>query len=224
LQKALVKYGIQHFCSVEPQPDGEGDNTYPEPRKIFVRYPSLFDQLSYLRAEIVLEVGARSLIEPTAVKEIKSLISENFDVDASLVNSKITTTVPEKTFLEKAFLLHEIFAGNGSMIADRKSRHLYDLEKMMDKDFAVKAVADNALWSSICRHRQIFTRVSGVDYSGDIRKKICLTPPLRVIDDWRQDYEKMQHTMIYGSSLSFDNLLKRMAALQDRFCELPAGQ
>jgi hypothetical protein len=31
----------------------------------------------------------------------------------------------------------------------------------------------------------------------------------QAINDWRQDYEKMQNTMIYGNSLSFDKLLKR---------------
>jgi hypothetical protein len=220
LQKAIEKYGIQNFCTVEPQPDGEGDGTYPEPRKIFVRYQSLFNPLSYLRTEIVLEIGARSLIEPNVASEIKSFISENFDIDTSLTHSKIITTIPEKTFLEKVFLLHEIFTGNGSMFADRKSRHLYDLEKMLNKDLAINAIADNELWNSIHHHRQIFTRMNGVDYSGDIRKNICLIPQPQVLDDWRKDYEKMQNTMIYGNSLSFDKLLRRMEELQTKFREL----
>jgi predicted nucleotidyltransferase component of viral defense system len=220
LQKAIEEYGIQNLCTVEPQPDGEGIGTHPEPRKIFIRYQSLFDPLSYLGAEIVLEIGARSLIEPNAASEINSFISENSGIDTSLVHSKIITTIPEKTFLEKSFLLHEIFTGKGLMIANRKSRHLYDLEKMFDRDFAIKAIADNELWNSIHHHRQIFTRVSGVDYSGDIRKNICLIPPPQVLDDWRKDYEKMQNTMIYGNSLSFDKLLKRIEELQKRFREL----
>ncbi|GHV29499.1 nucleotidyltransferase [Bacteroidia bacterium] len=217
LQQAIKKFGIQNFCTVEPQPDGEGDKTYPEPRKIFVRYQSLFDQLPYIRAEIVLEIGARSLIEPTAKSEVKSLISENFDIDTALVKSEIITAVPEKTFLEKAFLLHEIFSGGGSMLADHKSRHLYDLERMMDKDFAGKAIEDNELWNTIHHHREVFTRMNGVDYTPDIRNRICLVPPTQVLDDWRQDYEKMQNTMIYGDSLPFDKLLTRIEELQERF-------
>jgi hypothetical protein len=217
LQNAFEKYGIQNFCTIESQSDGKGDKTYPEPRKIFVRYQSLFDPLPYLKAEIVLEIGARSLIEPTAKSKIKSLISENYDINTSLVNPDIITAIPEKTFLEKAFLLHEIFTGGGSMIADRKSRHLYDLGKMLDKDIAVKAIADNELWNTILHHRQTFTRVTGIDYSADIRKNICLIPPQQIIDDWRQDYEKMQNTMIYGESLPFDELLKQMEELQRLF-------
>jgi hypothetical protein len=85
LQKTVEKYGLQNLCSIEPQPDGEGDKTYPEPRKIFIRYQSLFDSLPYVKAEIVLEIGARSLIEPTEKREVKSMISENLPIDTLLV-------------------------------------------------------------------------------------------------------------------------------------------
>jgi len=220
LQKTIEQYGIQNICTVEPQPDGEGDKTYPEPRKIFIRYQSLFDELPYLKNEIVLEIGARSLIEPTAKSKVTSLISENFDIDTALVKSEIITAVPEKTFIEKAFLLHEIFTASGQMITDRKSRHLYDLEKMMDKNFAVKALADNELWNTIHHHRQIFTRVSGIDYSQDIRKNICLVPPEGVIADWQQDYETMQRTMIYGKSLTFNELTNRIKQLEERIQQI----
>ncbi|MDR3286799.1 MAG: nucleotidyl transferase AbiEii/AbiGii toxin family protein [Prevotellaceae bacterium] len=217
LQNSINQYGIQNLCTVEPEPDDEGDKTYPEPRKIFVHYKSLFDNLGYLPSEIVLEIGARSLIEPTTANSVQSLISENYNIDTSLVNPNIITAVPEKTFLEKVFLLHEIFTGNGDMTADRKSRHFYDLEKMMNKNFAIQAIVNDELWNAIHHHREVFTRVTGVDYAQDIRRNICLIPPPQVINDWRQDYEKMQNTMIYGDSLSFDKLLKRMEELQERF-------
>ena len=73
LQDAVIEAGIHKLCSVESEPDGEGDKTYPEPRKIYVRYQSLFNELSYLKSEIILEVGARSLIEPTLLIRCKVL-------------------------------------------------------------------------------------------------------------------------------------------------------
>jgi hypothetical protein len=216
LQKAVEKHNLQNLCNIEPQPDGEGDKTYPEPRKIFIRYQSLFDTLPYVRTEIVLEISARSLIEPTAKSGIKSMISENLPIETSLANSQIITAVPEKTFIEKTFLLHEIFTCGGRMLANRKSRHLYDLEKMMDKDFAVKAISNDILWDTIHHHRKKFTHINGVDYSQDIRSKISLTPPEQVINDWKQDYEAMQNTMIYGNSLTFDELVNRIKQLEGR--------
>jgi predicted nucleotidyltransferase component of viral defense system len=216
LQNALEKYDLQNLCSIEPQPDGEGDKTYPEPRKIFIHYQSLFSSIPYVKAEIVLEIGARSLIEPTEKSEIKSLISENLPIETSLVNSQIITAVPEKTFIEKAFLLHEIFTCGGRMLANRKSRHLYDLEKMMDKEFAVTAISDNELWNTIRHHREKFTHINGVDYAQAIRSKISLIPPVEVFDNWQQDYEAMQNTMIYGNSLTFNKLIDRIKQLEER--------
>jgi len=216
LQKSIEKYNLQKFCDIEPQLNGEGDKTYPEPRRIFIRYQSLFDTLPYVKAEIVLEIGARSLIEPTEKSEVKSMISENLPIDTLLVNSLIITAVPEKTFVEKMFLLHEIFTCGERMFADKKSRHLYDLEKMMDKEFAIKVISNNKLWDTIRSHRERFTHINGVDYSQDIRSNICLIPPARVIDDWQQDYESMQDTMIYGKSLTFNELIDRVKKLEER--------
>jgi len=216
LQNIVNQYELQNCCSIEPEKDGEGDRTYPEPRKIFIRYRSLFDTLAYVKTEIVLEIGARSLIEPTEKHEVKSMISENLPIDTTLVNSPIITAVSEKTFIEKSFLLHEIFTCGGNMLANRKSRHLYDLEQMMDKELAAKAISDNKLWNTIHHHREKFTHINGVDYSQDIRPNICLIPPAQVIDDWRKDYEIMQNEMIYGKSLTFDELIDRMKQLETR--------
>lgn len=108
------------------------------PRKIFISYDSAFvdDIHSYMDTSVMLEIGARSLIEPTATAKVQSLISANSPVNSTLIDSDIITAAPEKTFLEKAFLLHELFATGHCDNANRKSRHLYDLECMMDKDFA----------------------------------------------------------------------------------------
>ena len=49
----------------------EGDSTYPEPRQIFIEYPSLFrESLDYIKPRVMLEIGFRSLIEPTTVTHV----------------------------------------------------------------------------------------------------------------------------------------------------------
>ena len=56
LQSGLEKYGLTSVLTVEVEPDGEGDSTYPEPRRIFVKYPSLLEErYGYLKNEVVLE-------------------------------------------------------------------------------------------------------------------------------------------------------------------------
>ena len=219
LVNAVKKYGLEEYLTIEAQPNGEGDKTYPEPRKIFIIYKSLFDtELSYVKPQIILETGARSLFEPTQKASINSMVSDAFPtIQTSVVKVEITTAVAAKTFLEKAFLLHELFTTNACFRAERKSRHLYDLEKMMDKEFAIGAIKDDELWNTIHHHRNVFTHVHDVDYSPDIRDRIVLVPPTEHFQTWAADYADMQSSMIYGDSLSFSELIERMRELETRF-------
>ena len=220
LRKEIDTYGLSEILSVDVEPEGEGDATYPEPRRIFISYPSLVEErYGYLTNEVVLEVGSRSLMEPVVSLRVKSLIETAFqNISTSLVNTVITTAAPAKTFVEKACLLHELFSvEHGEIPANRRSRHLYDLERMMDLDFAKEAMRDNALWESVLHHRSVFTSMKDVDYSVDFRKNIVLCPPAHILPDWEADYRQMCQTMIYGEKLPFANLLDRIKELENRF-------
>ena len=218
LKQVIENFGLQKYCTIVAQPNGEGDNTYPEPRKIEVFYQSLFSSIDYLQPKVVLEVGTRSLFEPTEPTQVKSLITSTFQqIETDMASVVITTASPAKTFLEKAFLLHELFTTQKGDKAERKSRHLYDLEKMMDEPFAKEAISNNELWKTIAHHRKLFTSVLGVDYTPDIRKRIQLIPPSNVVAIWEKDYQEMQESMIYGDSLPFDKLLERIHILENRF-------
>ena len=221
LQSALDKTGLASLCHMEVQPNGEGDATYPEPRVISLLYKSLYEQnvASYVQPMVKLEIGARSLIEPMEQFVCKSMVSEVLPIPDYTV-SAIHVAAPQKTFLEKVFLLHELFSiPRETIVANRRSRHLYDLERMMDKPFALAAVKDDELWEHIRQHRMAFTAMVGVDYEGGIRSRLCLTPPQPVLSDWEEDYRKMCQTMIYGDRLPFDKLMERMHELERRFRE-----
>jgi len=188
LQRAVTETGMEKWLLVEADPDGEGDGTYPEPRVIHIRYRSLFDEdLPYLHSEVKLEVGARSLLEPTAEATVTSIVEDALPISTIVKQVVIPTALAEKTFLEKAFLLHELFSSQTSREANRKSRHLYDLAQMMSTDIATRAIANDELWNTIHHHRELFTSMSGVDYTPDIRKRIRLLPPDDVMDDWYND-------------------------------------
>ena len=170
----------------------------------------------------MLEVGARSLMEPTIACQITSMIESSFPtISTSLVNPEIVTAAPAKTFVEKACLLHELFSiERDTIVANRRSRHLYDLERMMDLDFAKKAIEDNDLWQNVQHHRSVFTSMQNVDYSADFRKSIVLCPPERFLAVWETDYKQMCETMIYGNKLAFPQLIARIRELEDRLHKL----
>lgn len=74
MQEAMLRFGLDGL-KVKSEPDGEGDATYPEPRKLFIEYQSLFrESIDYIRPRVMLEIGARSLIEPATEVKIKSMV------------------------------------------------------------------------------------------------------------------------------------------------------
>lgn len=219
LCEAIASTPLYGLCEIEAQPDGVGDSTYPEPRIIYVKYASLFsDKIDYILPVVKIETGARSLLEPTMNVAINSLVDVALpSITTSLVDVEVRTAVAEKTFLEKCFLLHELFSRGVAVSANRRSRHLYDLHMMMRKGIDKRAVSDDELWNTIHHHRSTLTSISGVDYTPDIRSRIVLTPPAECVEDWKSDYQAMQGSMIYNNPPSFEELLQSMAELEMAF-------
>ena len=154
--------------------------------------------------------------EPRERIEIRPLIAEAYpDVFGELV-FPIYAVVPSRTFLEKAFLLHEEFQKENPRV-ERMTRHLYDLERLMDTDFGKAALADPRMYAEIVKHRSIFNTIRGVDYRTHHPSRIDFIPPEKLAEVWRRDYERMQEYFIYGDSLPYDRLIARMAELRDRF-------
>ncbi len=90
--------------------------------------------MPYLLPRILIEVGSRSLIEPFDKRSFTSMVGEHFK-GKEFADEKIMipSVNPQRTFLEKVFLLHEEFQLPTEKIkVERKSRHIYDLEKLMD--------------------------------------------------------------------------------------------
>lgn len=221
LVEAVNQTSLKDLCQIEPEPDGEGDATYPEPRSIFIRYKSVFDdKLDYIPPVVKIEAGARSLLEPYAETSITSIVEEALpSINTTISNVMVKTAIAEKTFLEKAFLLHELFSVNSKVEARRRSRHIYDLHMMLLQGIAEKAIPNNELWQTILHHRSTLTSMQGVDYTLDIRKHIQLVPPMECRDDWKRDYEIMIGAMIYGESPVFEVLMDSLKKIEEMFKE-----
>lgn len=101
--------------------------------------------------------------EPTEERYIHSLIGETFEEEDIDANCKIRTVVPTRTFLEKIFLLAEEFQKDKPRSV-RMSRHLYDLEKLMDTEYGREALADRTLYDAIVEHRRAYYALKYVNY------------------------------------------------------------
>ncbi len=215
LTRTLTEWKAIDECKLIAQPVKDSDK---DPQVIEIHYNSVIDTSEYLPQRVLIEVSSRSLMEPIEERKINSILSENFPLQSFVtVPFAIPTVLPQRTFLEKIFLLHEEFSQDAEKIRiDRLSRHLYDLEKLMDTEHGVEALKNTDLYNNIVAHREKFNPLRGLEYSNHIPNKICIIPPDTVKKDYEIDYEAMTSFMIYGDLLKFDQLMKRLLELQTR--------
>ncbi len=198
------------------QPGGVADR---DPQILELHYHSVLEADGYLTEKVIIEIGARSLMEPASDRNIHSIIGAVMpNRPFSGIPFTVLTVDPKRTFLEKIFLLHEEFSKpQEKMRHERMSRHLYDLEKLMDTEFGITAIKDPELYNLIVQHRAKYTAIRGLDYKNHAPEIINFVPPTEVLAQWERDYELMQRSMIYGKSLSFTALMNRLEELKQRF-------
>lgn len=215
LTKTLTEWKAIEECKLIAQPVKDSDK---DPQVIEIHYNSVIDTSEYLPQRVLIEVSSRSLMEPIEERKINSILSDNFSQQSfATAPIAIPTVLPQRTFLEKVFLLHEEFSQDVEKIrVDRLSRHLYDLEKLMDTEHGIEALKNIDLYNNIVIHREKFNPLRGLDYANHIPSKIRIILPDEVIKDYERDYEAMTSFMIYGEPLKFDNLIKRILELQTR--------
>lgn len=98
----------------------------------------------------------------------------------------------------------------------RMSRHLYDLEKLMDTKYGKEALSNRELYNAIVEHRKTYYALKYVNYDLHSPSTISFTIPESVMEAWQDDYADMRRFFIYGESLEFDALMQKIRELQER--------
>lgn len=213
----VTGYSIENVTQIQ---DKKGE-WYPidsdkDPTVILLHYSSIVEgTISYIPPRVKIEISCLSMDEPTEAREIHSLISESFDEEDTDSGCKIRTVMPTRTFLEKLFLLAEEFQKEKPR-SMRMSRHLYDLERLMDTPYGCEALTDRSLYEAIVEHRMAYYALKHVNYERHNPVTINFMIPEESKDAWRDDYADMRRFFIYGQSPEFDELIQRMEELQER--------
>jgi hypothetical protein len=224
-----LKESLEHWLAALGVPTGmititadpvRADFPDTDPQTLRIKYPSLLDPLEYIADSVKLEVSARSLNEPAIERPILSLLGEympGFPWSGSIF--MVPTVEPKRTFMEKAFLLHEEFLRPADKIVYiRMSRHLSDLERLMDTEHATIALSDYGYYKAIVEHRRHMIFKAGVDYDTHQPATINFIPPDEVMDAFEKDYALMREQMIYDeNSKTFAEIIERLRIMLDSF-------
>lgn len=189
---------------------------------LLFNYPSAFPSgTTYLRRAVKIEMGARSDTDPSETIKITPYISDAFPDLLSKDSVEVHAVMPKRTFWEKAMLLHEeTFRPVDKRRKEHLARHYYDLYRLIEAGVGDDAIADEALFTDVANHRQVFFRYSWVDYSTLVRGQLRLVPDDSQMNDWRSDYNNMQKEMFFGDAPDFDVVIQRVRLFQDKFNHL----
>ena len=203
------------------------ENNKPEtdPAVIYVDYPHEVEHPDYNPASVKIEIGSRSPKDPFAEKGVKSLVDEFFkDEDFSDAPVNVPSVLPERTFLEKLFLLHEyVQMDHVNENPNRLSRHMYDIHTIQThfSEVAKQALANHELIEKIIAHRQKFYKRNQLDYGKHYPPNFNPLPGKKYRANWEADYRSMKVNMIYNDpNTEFKDLLISLEKIRDQYNKL----
>ncbi|MBR4232043.1 MAG: nucleotidyl transferase AbiEii/AbiGii toxin family protein [Oscillospiraceae bacterium] len=186
-----------------------------EPGTLRFGYPRAFEDPSILQ-EIRLEIGALAAWTPTQLSDIHPYAADYYPKVFHQAYTQVLTTTAERTFWEKATILHqEAHRVESSKVPERYSRHYYDLYCMAHKGVLEKALEQKDLLTQVAEFKRTFYPRKWAQYEHAKIGTLKLVPAAHSMDQLRSDYAKMQ-SMIYGNRPSFDEMMQFIKELEVR--------
>ncbi len=181
---------------------------------INISYPNLYSDSSILR-QIRVEIGPLAAWTPSEQVQIKAFAEEHYTGIIDEAVSKVLIVRPERTFWEKATILHhEAHRPENLMIPARYSRHYYDLYMMGKTDVKTKALSQPELLKRVADFKDRFYPRKWARYDLALPGTLRLVPPEQTrLRELKKDYEKMQ-AMLYGDIPSFDDIIMDLENLE----------
>ncbi|GAJ29329.1 nucleotidyl transferase AbiEii/AbiGii toxin family protein [Acidomonas methanolica] len=172
--------------------------------------------MAYITPRVKLELGARGDPWPTEEKSIRPYAADDFPDFFTSPDTNVTVLSARRTFWEKATALHaEAHRPAESATPHYFSRHYYDLAMLADTDEGRAAMVDFDLLIQVTRHKAIFFRSGWASYETARPGTLRLMPDEFRVKDLRTDYRAMAPMMFDQTPLPFDDILAKIAALQE---------
>jgi Nucleotidyl transferase AbiEii toxin, Type IV TA system len=191
-----------------------------DPFVVYVRYPGagLNPPDAYFQSTVKIELSGRAEGVPVEKREIIPYVHAGFPQLASGQTTVIPCVRPDRTFWEKAALLHEQNSKTPQTEpANRLSRHLYDLHQLWTVGglSAATSTAD-PMFKIVMNHRRSFFPYGQVNHLELKARDLMLRPPPETMATWKADFKKMR-SMFFGDPPSFEQVLETINEIQESF-------
>lgn len=175
-------------------------------------YPSVLPLPGgYVAKQVKLEFGALTRQQPTGRYSIAPLLTDTLGTDYEDFLFPVTALELERTFWEKATILHaEHHRPADKQIRDRFARHYSDFAALWRHGGRAQALARMDLLEDVVRHKSRFFASSWANYGTARLGTFRLLPPAHRRAALTQDYAQMR-PMFLTEPPAFDEVMAQLA-------------
>lgn len=195
------------------------DTTDPDRQTLLFDYPSVMPaaESDYVRQTVKIEMGARADHWPCETKLVTPYVAEEFPQAFQAPNGEVKVLSAERTFWEKATILHaEFHRPADKAMPERFSRHYCDFYEMVRRGVGTSAVAKLDLLGRVAQHKTLFFKTSWARYNEAAQGSLRVMPPEHRLKALRDDYAKMQQ-MFFGEPPAFGSILDLLRQWESEF-------
>lgn len=186
-----------------------------ENETIIIGYGNDYADESILHV-IRLEIGAKAAWTPTEAVTIRPYIAEVYPEQFGNASVSVRTTTPERTFWEKATILHhEANRPDDLPVPPRFSRHYYDVYRMAKLGILDRALEQSDLLEQVADFKAKFYPRKWAQYDLARIGTLKLVPSEIHKEALKRDYAKMA-SMIYGERPDCDELMAEIAKIESK--------
>ena len=189
----------------------------PDLQTLLFHYPkAIIADGNYNQQSVKIEMGARSDHYPKNQNTIQSYVKEVFP-DKVTENPVIVQVLSaERTFWEKATILHQYAHLPDGKLVEKISRHYYDFYCLLKSEIKEKASKDYDLLGKVVTHKKIYFSSGWANYDAAKKGTLKLIPSESIQKALKEDYAKMKQ-MIFGKAPDFQTILEAIKEFEDEF-------
>ncbi|MEG1509168.1 MAG: nucleotidyl transferase AbiEii/AbiGii toxin family protein [Clostridia bacterium] len=183
-----------------------------EPQTIIFEYRKSFND-KYILPIIRLEVGALAAWTPTEKKAISPYVAQVYEQLFEQKQTEVLTVKPERTFWEKATILHREANRQNGNLPSRYSRHYYDLYRLSESIYKNSAINDKDLLKKVVEFKDKFYHCKWAKYEDCLNGNFKLVPSDEILKKVSNDYKNMQN-MLFGEKPTMDEIIENLKMLE----------
>lgn len=200
----------------------ERDDATHSPVLLF-NYPGekTSNRRNYIQPRVKLEFGSLTDQKPTGTHSVTAMVDELAPGHFDDCKATVVALSIERTFWEKATILHAEFHRKGNRERDRFSRHYSDLAALWNHPKARVAAGDQKLLARVVTHKSRFFASAWANYETARHGSFRLVPPPERIENLKRDYTAMAQ-MFFEPPPTFESILETLRQAEGAINAMPS--